>query len=544
MAVRSSLLLVIAIAIIIANASLPLVVIPAHAKMIPSNRADIEISILMSKQEVENEEGGTEIKWSYVTEETFDSIGSDLSTLPRIFELIAMPAVNDFFEQHKSDLAGKYVDTLFVRYRPHDNEAFVSIWHSFPLYESMTARDLPEQYALELVDEISFEIAILKQFPGIDQQYQSWVDFNILEYNLLPLTAVRVEYLSDKMQELYLQNKETMLKADTTLSLPDKEPIILDSISAVMFAEMARLDIRYMDRPIGLYDGRITEYDTGAAQLVQLRSYGSAYDVPLKPDEPILFVKPPGKPLSMHVSLSMYGEHNATLVYPDDEEVALNPVHVNSEKSESETESYNSYDYVHYLPADETSGIYKLVIDSPAESDDSATTVNILVTNSYLPPDYGSWFVETVTLDEKELHPIRYKISDNVEVGTIFVDIPANALMITIKNAQPDSRLIVELPRSVVDALMDDGADKGYFVTLSDLDAVNSGAEAVDHEEILTNDQVRVLAIDLGDNTDLVQIAGTRVVPEFYSAMALVVAATMTVVAIAFGRSGMYKWQK
>jgi hypothetical protein len=235
----------------------------AYAKTTPSSRPDVEVNVLMSKQEVESEEGGTEIKWSYVTDGTFDRIGSDLGKLPKVFEIVAMPAVHDFFEQHKSDLAGKYVDTLFIRYRPYNNEIFVSVWYSFPLYESMTANALPEQYSLELADEVSFKISILKQFPGLDQEhYHSWVDFNILEYNLLPLASVRVEYLSDSMRELYLGNKETLIKDDTTLSLPEKEPIILDSISAVMFQEMSRVDIHYMDRTIGLYGGRITEYDT------------------------------------------------------------------------------------------------------------------------------------------------------------------------------------------------------------------------------------------------------------------------------------------
>lgn len=38
--------------------------------------------------------------------------------------------------------------------------------------------------------------------------------------------------------------------------------------------------------------------------------------------------------------------------------------------------------------------------------------------------------------------------------------------------------------------------------------------EVANHEEILINDEVRVLAIDLRGNTDLVQITGTQIVPE------------------------------
>ncbi|MGH9878688.1 MAG: hypothetical protein ACRD5H_13715 [Nitrososphaerales archaeon] len=220
----------------------------AYGKIMPSSRPDIEIQVLMSIEAIEDEAGGIETKWDYVTEETFDSVSSDLDNLQIVFEQVAIPAVQDFFERHKTDLAGKYVDTLFIRYTPQFNEIFVSIWYSMPLYESMTANALPEEIALKSVDEVSFKIAILKQFPGVDEDYQPWVEFNILEYNLLPLASVRVAYLSDRMEELYLQNKEALLKDDTTLSLPDKEPVILQSISAVMFEEMSRLDIHYMDR--------------------------------------------------------------------------------------------------------------------------------------------------------------------------------------------------------------------------------------------------------------------------------------------------------
>ncbi|MGI0036844.1 MAG: hypothetical protein ACRD99_00625 [Nitrososphaera sp.] len=242
-----------------------------YAKTTPPSRPDIEINVLSSQQEFEDEEGGLERKWDYVTDMTYDEFRSDLRNLPMVFDMVAIPAVQDFLEQHRTELAGRYVDTLFVRYRPYNNEIFVSIWYGLGLYQNMTASKLPDQYALKIVDEVQFKISILKQFPGEDENYQEWIDFNILKYNLLPLASIRVTYLSDKLHDLFLQNKETLVKEDATLSLPEKEPIIIEAISAAMFEEMSRLGIHYMDRPIGLYDGRITEYDTA---YFEWRDYG------------------------------------------------------------------------------------------------------------------------------------------------------------------------------------------------------------------------------------------------------------------------------
>jgi hypothetical protein len=257
-------LLLILVAILIAGASL----IPllgdntAYAKIIPSSRPDIEINILMSQLEFEEEEGKIERKWDYMTKMTYDELGRDLQNIPRVFDTIAVPGVQDFLEQRRSELAGKYVDTLFVRYRPYNNEIFISVWYSLGLYQNMTANKPPDQYALKMVDEVQFKISILKQFPEEDENYQEWVDFNILEFNLLPLSSVRVEYLSDRLYDLHLKSKEKLVKEDLTLSLPEQEPIVVEAISAVMFQEMSRLNIHYMDRPIELYSATITEYDT------------------------------------------------------------------------------------------------------------------------------------------------------------------------------------------------------------------------------------------------------------------------------------------
>ena len=207
----------------------------AYAKNTPSSRPDIEINILMSEQEFENEEGGLDIKWDHVTGETYDELAGDLRNLPMVFDVIAVPAAQHFLEQHRSELAGRYVDTLFVRYRPYNTEIFVSIWYSLGLYQNMIASRLPEQYALKVADEVQFKISILKQFPAEDENYQEWIDFNILKYNLLPISSDRVAYLSGNLHDLYLQNKATLMKEDTSPALPYGEPVIMQTISAVMF---------------------------------------------------------------------------------------------------------------------------------------------------------------------------------------------------------------------------------------------------------------------------------------------------------------------
>lgn len=342
----------------------------AYGKITPSSRPDIEVSVLTSQQEFENEEGEVERELDYMTDNTYDDLERDLDSLPMVFEIIAIPAVEDFLEQHKSELAGKYVDTLFVRYRPNNNEIFVSIWYSLGLYQDMTANELPDQYALKVVDEIQFKIAILKQFPGQDENYQEWVDFNILKYNLMPLASVRVAYLADRIQDLFLQNKETLVKEDATISIPEKEPIIVNSLSAVMFEEMSRLQIHYMDRSLLEYSGRITQYDTGGGQLIPLRSYNSANEPSIKPNTPVIYWKMQNIATTLYATLHTLGDfEGAWLEYPNGSQVPITPVDTKSVKFGNATD-YQTQLTVEYevsLDKIEPPGMYRILIEVPEE---------------------------------------------------------------------------------------------------------------------------------------------------------------------------------
>jgi hypothetical protein len=75
----------------------------------------------------------------------------------------------------------------------------------------------------------------------------------------------------------------------------------------------------------------------------------------------------------------------------------------------------------------------------------------------------------------------------------------------------------------LIDSVLDNDADKSFLVTHS---GANGESNSLQHEEILVNDQVRVLTIDLDDDTELVKISGTQIVPEFDPVIVLSVSAS------------------
>jgi predicted secreted protein with PEFG-CTERM motif len=88
---------------------------------------------------------------------------------------------------------------------------------------------------------------------------------------------------------------------------------------------------------------------------------------------------------------------------------------------------------------------------------------------------------------------------------------------------QDDSEgtLTITLPRQVIDAA-NAGADVRYIVTTIDTE---TGQEAqIDITESVTNAEERTIVIDYDEGTDLIEIQGTNVVPEFGVLSAIILA--------------------
>ncbi|HJJ22801.1 MAG TPA: PEFG-CTERM sorting domain-containing protein [Nitrosopumilus sp.] len=106
---------------------------------------------------------------------------------------------------------------------------------------------------------------------------------------------------------------------------------------------------------------------------------------------------------------------------------------------------------------------------------------------------------------------------------SIIPDVDANSLIITI-DATDDGSLTLTIPRSVLDAVLENGSDDDFFVLID--------GEEVDFDEI-TSSTDRILTIAFPVGSEEIEIIGTFVVPEFGTIAAMILAvAIISIIAI------------
>jgi predicted secreted protein with PEFG-CTERM motif len=136
------------------------------------------------------------------------------------------------------------------------------------------------------------------------------------------------------------------------------------------------------------------------------------------------------------------------------------------------------------------------------------------------PPTYQLKF-------EDQTFPIEYT-SDGT-VSSMYLRPAEKKLIISIQD-DSEGKLTVTLPRQVIDAV-DAGADIKYIVTT--IDTQTGEEEQIDITESVTNAEERTIVIDYDAGTDLIEIQGTNVVPEFGVLSAIVLAiAVLSIVVV------------
>ena len=118
---------------------------------------------------------------------------------------------------------------------------------------------------------------------------------------------------------------------------------------------------------------------------------------------------------------------------------------------------------------------------------------------------------------------IHYEIT-NGKVISIIPDMDAKSLFINIE-AWDDGSITLTIPRSVLDAKINDGDGDTEFFVLVD-------GEKVDFEEITTSTD-RTLIIPFSEGSEQIEIIGTFVIPEFGTIAAMILAvAIISIIAI------------
>ncbi len=134
------------------------------------------------------------------------------------------------------------------------------------------------------------------------------------------------------------------------------------------------------------------------------------------------------------------------------------------------------------------------------------------------PPDDNTIF--DLRVNDKTYH-IEYELSDEAgQVEEMVVNYAKKKLVISI-DSEEDGELTVVLPRALMDASAN-GTDRDYIVTTRD-NAVGDDI-VVDFEESENDDESRTLVIEYDAGTDIIEIAGTTIVPEFGLLFAVILA--------------------
>src|SRR5919108_6006327 len=116
----------------------------------------------------------------------------------------------------------------------------------------------------------------------------------------------------------------------------------------------------------------------------------------------------------------------------------------------------------------------------------------------------GSNSTIDLKIDDKS-YPVKYNITGGkLSNMTAMKENSTLAIELVTNN---DGTLTLELPRNIMDSKNPQNEDEDYIVFA---DGVPIGAD-----QITTNDQVRTLSIDFDKGVDKIEIAGTRIVPEF-----------------------------
>src|ERR671915_208468 len=109
-----------------------------------------------------------------------------------------------------------------------------------------------------------------------------------------------------------------------------------------------------------------------------------------------------------------------------------------------------------------------------------------------------------VQIDGKA-YPITYNMTGG-EISNVTAMKENSTLLIDVAT-NDDGTLILELPRNIMDSKNPQNEDEDYILFADGIQ--------IEADQIVTNNQVRTLSVDFDNGVEQIEIAGTRIVPEF-----------------------------
>ena len=113
-------------------------------------------------------------------------------------------------------------------------------------------------------------------------------------------------------------------------------------------------------------------------------------------------------------------------------------------------------------------------------------------------------------------YPIKYQITGTGnKVNNISAETDNATLLVNVLS-QSNGRLSIELPRNIIDSKKEGDVDDRYIVF--------QDGQVASPEEIITNSQARILAIDFDKGIGQIEISGSKIMPEFGALSTLIFA--------------------
>jgi len=175
-------------------------------------------------------------------------------------------------------------------------------------------------------------------------------------------------------------------------------------------------------------------------------------------------------------------------------------------------------------PLWKSEGTYTVLVQYGDNKNNSGTTSFEFGGSTMTPPTevVESVITDTTVSVSGSSDLIGYEITGGKLLG-IITDFDANSLIISIQ-ADDDGSLTLTIPRSVLDALFENGDDDDFFVLID--------GEEVDFDETTTSTD-RTLTIAFPAGAEEIEIIGTFVIPEFGTIAAMILAvAIISIIAI------------
>src|SRR5919204_1838925 len=123
-------------------------------------------------------------------------------------------------------------------------------------------------------------------------------------------------------------------------------------------------------------------------------------------------------------------------------------------------------------------------------------------------------------------YPIKYQITGGGNrVDNISAEADNATLLVNVLS-QSNGRLSIELPRNIIDSKKQGDVDDRYIVF--------QDGQVSSPEEIKTDNQTRTLAIDFDKGTGQIEITGSKILPEFGSLSALILAIATAGMVVAY----------